>query len=223
MTAREAILRAIVTAGGRPQASPATITAEALDLLRSPEALRPALPSADVVESFVRRASGPKVGATVDRIAALADLPAALAGYLATRRLGGGIALQPSPKLAALDWAASGLLPGHPVDDGVAVTVAHWGIAETGSVVVHSAPDMPILHNFLAAVHIVALPVAAIVPHLEDYAAAARAAGDPAPRNACIITGASGTTDIEGSMVRGAHGPRHLHIILIDRPKAEPE
>jgi len=29
-----------------------------------------------------------------------------------------------------------------------------------------------------------------------------------------IITGASGTTDIEGILVRGAHGPRNLHIVI---------
>jgi L-lactate dehydrogenase complex protein LldG len=31
-----------------------------------------------------------------------------------------------------------------------------------------------------------------------------------------LITGASGTTDIEGSLVKGAHGPRDLHIVLVD-------
>ena len=33
-------------------------------------------------------------------------------------------------------------------------------------------------------------------------------------RNAILITGPSGTTDIEGSYVRGAHGPGFLHIII---------
>jgi L-lactate dehydrogenase complex protein LldG len=36
------------------------------------------------------------------------------------------------------------------------------------------------------------------------------------PRNLNLITGASGTTDIEGSYVRGAHGPRFLHVILVN-------
>ena len=80
----------------------------------------------------------------------------------------------------------------------------------------HSASDAPVLLNFLPAVHIVAVHASSIVAHLEDYAAAARRAGDPAPRNACLITGASGTTDIEGNLVLGAHGPRELHIIVID-------
>ena len=51
--------------------------------------------------------------------------------------------------------------------------------------------------------------------HLEDYAALAARAG-PAPRNVILITGASGTTDIEGSYVRGAHGPGFLHVVLLE-------
>jgi L-lactate dehydrogenase complex protein LldG len=32
-----------------------------------------------------------------------------------------------------------------------------------------------------------------------------------------LITGASGPADVEGSYVRGTHGPRHLHIVLVER------
>ena len=38
----------------------------------------------------------------------------------------------------------------------------------------------------------------------------------PAPLNVNLITGASGTTDIEGSYVRGAHGPSFLHVVLLE-------
>ena len=89
--------------------------------------------------------------------------------------------------------------------------LARWGIAETGSLVFHSGPDTPILLNFLPLHHIVALRAGTILAYLEDYAAAA----GPAPRNAVLITGVSGTTDIEGSYVRGAHGPRFLHVVMI--------
>ena len=41
--------------------------------------------------------------------------------------------------------------------------------------------------------------------------------GEPAPRNVNLVTGASGTTDIEGVLVRGAHGPRSLHVVVADR------
>jgi L-lactate utilization protein LutC len=43
------------------------------------------------------------------------------------------------------------------------------------------------------------------------------ATGEAAPRTIALVTGASGTTDIEASYVRGAHGPRFLHVVLIMR------
>ena len=35
------------------------------------------------------------------------------------------------------------------------------------------------------------------------------------PRNLSIVTGTSGTADIEAKNVRGAHGPRFMHLILV--------
>ncbi len=32
-----------------------------------------------------------------------------------------------------------------------------------------------------------------------------------------LIIGASGPADVEGSDVRGTHGSRHLHIVLVER------
>ncbi len=217
MTApREKILQKVTEALGRPSRDGSSIAAEASALIGEPAPARPELPSADIVESFLERITGPKVTATAERIAHLDSLPEAVARYLDANKLQASIAVQPKSDLATCDWAGAGIALGNTVDEGVAVGLAGWGIAETGSVVFHSGADTPILHSFLPAVHIVAVRAAQIVPHLEDYAAAARADGDPAPRNACLITGASGTTDIEGSLVKGAHGPRELHIIIID-------
>ncbi len=213
--ARKAILKAVTKALPPRKPDAAAIAAGARALIEEPQAARPELPLASLTESFAARVAGPKVGATVERILSIDELPGAVARYLAARKLPERIALQPSRTLTALDWAAAGLLLDDAVDDKVAVGIARWGIAETGSLVFHSAADMPVLFNFLPAVHIVAVHAASIVPYLEDYAAAARAAGDPAPRNVCLITGASGTTDIEGSFVRGAHGPRELHVIIV--------
>ncbi len=68
------------------------------------------------------------------------------------------------------------------------------------------------LNHFLPLHHIVAIGASSIGGNFEGYAATA---GAP-PRNVNIIVGASGTTNIEGSYVRGAHGPRFLHVVLID-------
>ena len=210
-TAREVILGAVAKAIGSRTGDNASIAREACALLEGARAA--AIAGRD--RQFRRSRTGPKVGATLHRVSSLTELPVAVAQFLAAKGLDPRICVQPAQALGDLDWSSAGIEHAMALDDGVAVGLARWGIAETGSLVFHSAADMPILFNFLPAVHIVAIHAGVIVPYLEDYAAAARAAGDAAPRNVCLITGASGTTDIEGSLVKGAHGPRELHVIVV--------
>ncbi len=170
----------------------------------------------DLIAAFAARVTGEKIGASLESVRTAADLPACVAAFIEQAAPGAPAAIQQTPSLLGLNWAAAGVDVANTVDDGVAVTAARWGIAETGSLVFHSAPDMPILMNFLPAIHIAVVWADTLVATLDDYAAAARAAGDPAPRNACLVTGASGTTDIEGRLVKGAHGPRLLHVIVVE-------
>jgi len=215
-SARQQILSAVAKAlpGKKPDAT--AIAEEARLFIGDLDAVRPALPLPNLTECFLQRVEGSKVGATVGRVASVLELPDAVARHLAARKLPARIALQPSSSLTSLDWSAAGIACDGVIDDGIVVGFARWGIAENATLVMHSASDAPVLLNFLPAVHIVAVHASSIVAHLEDYAAAARRAGDPAPRNACLITGASGTADIEANLVLGAHGPRELHIIVVD-------
>ncbi|MEK0085750.1 LutC/YkgG family protein [Benzoatithermus flavus] len=211
--ARATILQAVRAALGGAPADPGTIAAEAAALLADPDAIRPRLPPGDPVAAFAERVVSPKVDATLERIDRLDALPAAVARYLAAQALPPAVALQPAPELLALDWRGLEIRRSMSADEAVGVGLARFGIAETGSLVFHSGPDTPILFNFLPLHHVVALRADRILPYLEDYAAAA--ASEPAPRNVNLITGISGTTDIEGSYVRGAHGPRFLHVVLV--------
>jgi L-lactate dehydrogenase complex protein LldG len=216
MSARTAILKAVAKALPHRTQDAAEIAAKARFLIGNLNPVRPALPLPDLTGSFIQRAANPKVGATVARIPSLADFPKAVAQQLAASGRPLQAVMQPSAALTGFDWGGAGITLQSAIGGSVGIGIASWGIAETGSLVFHSAPDVPILHNFLPDVHIVAVRASSIVPHLEDYAAAARTRGDPAPRNAILITGASGTTDIEGNLVLGAHGPRELHVIVID-------
>lgn len=211
--ARETILAAVRAGLGGQRAAAAAIAAEARALLDAPELIRPALADPDLVAAFTARASAPAVGTTVERVGSLRELPDAVRRYLDRHGLGARIALQPASELRELDWAGLKTHASLAADEPVGVGIARWGIAETGSLVLHSGPDTPVLLAFLPLHHIVALPASTILPHLEDYAALA----SPAPRNANLITGASGTTDIEGSYVRGAHGPGFLHVVIVER------
>lgn len=217
MSAREAILGAVRAALGGRQVDAGLVAEEARRLLDDPDAIRPDLMRDDTVEAFVARASSAKlIGTSVERIGSLAAFPEAVARYLAAQGLPAELVLQPSPDLEALDWGRFRVRSEMAPDEPVGVGIARWGIAETGSLVLHSGADTPVLFAFLPLHHIVLVRAGTIVPYLEDYAAAFAATGERPPRNANIITGASGTTDIEGVLVRGAHGPRSLHIVVAE-------
>jgi L-lactate dehydrogenase complex protein LldG len=214
MAARASILAAVRAGLGGGRRDPEAIAAEAASLLASPELIRPHLPNTGLVKLFAERASAPKLGTTLERVATLSELAAAVRRYLEAHGLPSAIALQPAAELTGLDWQGIEVRTAIAPDEAVGVGLARWGIAETGSLVLHSGPDTPVLLAFLPLHHIVAVRADSIVAHLEDYATLAAQA--PPPRNVNIITGASGTTDIEGSYVRGAHGPGFLHVVLVE-------
>jgi L-lactate dehydrogenase complex protein LldG len=210
---RDRILAAVRSGLGGPRRDPAAIAAEADTLLAEPGTIRPGLAAGTLVESFCVKAE--VLGTTTDQVAALDQVPAAVGRYLAAHGLPPSAAIQQTAELASLRWDTAAADAEVAPDQTAAVGLARCGIAETGSIVVHAAPDTPVLLAFLPLHHIVVLQAGCILPHLEDYAALLDDDG-PHPRNAVLITGPSGTTDIEGSYVRGAHGPGFVHVILVD-------
>jgi L-lactate dehydrogenase complex protein LldG len=213
MSAREAIFAEIRKAR-RDRATPAAIAAEAQACSEAMKKTLPAPEEDELAALFTARASSEKVGASVERVPTLADLPSAVARYVAANGLAPDFSLQPDLRLQNLAWGQ--LHPGAPLrpDSALAVGIALCGVAETGSLVFHSAPEAPTLYEFLPLHHLVALDAKTLLPRLEDYAAFAR--GLAVPRNVNLVTGASGTTDIEGVLARGAHGPGRLHIVIFD-------
>lgn len=215
MSARDDILAAVgVSAVGGTAPSTDEIERESAALLARVAALRPPRMTAAAAEVFRTRVTAPAVGATVCDVDSLAQVPAAVHTYLAERNLPARIALQPHPRLLELDWSGINTHRDIAVDEAASVCIAPYAVAETGSLALRSGPDMPVLFAFLPLHHIVVLEARNIVPWLEDCAALE--ARQPAPHKLILVTGPSGTTDIEGTLVRGAHGPAHLHIVLVD-------
>jgi L-lactate dehydrogenase complex protein LldG len=169
------------------------------------------------IDLFVAMAE--EVQTTVERVASLADVPAAVAQYLASENLPAELVMAPDPALDAIPWDERPLLrlrrgkaaPG----DHVSVTPAFAGIAETGTLMVTSGPETPTTLNFLPDTHIVVLRADQVLPHYEEGWSRLRARG-PMPRTVNFITGPSRTGDIEQRIQLGAHGPRRLHIVLVD-------
>lgn len=95
------------------------------------------------------------------------------------------------------------------------ITGADAALAESGSVVLVSGPGRPRMASLVPLAHIAVLRTSQIVrtlPHL----IAARPALTAAGSNLVVVTGPSRTADIEMTLTLGVHGPRHLHVVLID-------
>lgn len=202
MSARERILARL---GGGTERIPSDA---ARALLQAPE--RPQIDALHLAESFAAALAAPSVSATLERVAAQDAVPAAVRAYLDRSGYAGGLYLPPDPALTALDWRGVAIEATCPIDGGAALAIATAAVAETGTLVLDTAPAAPMLPNFLALHHIVLVRHETIVAHLEDVPAPAAP-----PRARYWITGVSGTTDIEGQYVRGAHGPRFLHVLMI--------
>jgi L-lactate dehydrogenase complex protein LldG len=95
--------------------------------------------------------------------------------------------------------------------------VAHL-IAETGSVVMATAPHEPRSLSLLPPVHIALARREQILPDLFDlFDLFSPVSGAPEPPSCLtLITGPSKTGDIELKLVTGVHGPGELHVILTE-------
>ena len=184
----------------------------------------------DVVERFVakmieksatveRLASMDEVGPAVQRfmLAAVAPPRLRVAGALmgATQGATHGVT---TVAQAGITWP-----PGIEVLSGAAqredmtsLTPCFAAVAESGGIATLSGPATPSTLNFVPDNHIVLVQVAQVLPHFEDLWALWRASGRPMPRTVNIISGPSRTADIEQTIQLGAHGPRRLHILLVN-------
>jgi len=220
---REAILGAIRRSLKRGPDDRTAKAAVAQRLSGHPRGLVPArsqIPPDAQVDLFVAQAT--EQSATVHRVADRESVPAAVVAYLKAENLPAAVRMAPDPALEALPWDGQALLEvarGPAVEsDQVSVTAAHSAVAETGTLVLHSAATAPTTLNFLPETHIVVLEAAAVVGAYEDVWDRLRAARGAAllPRTVNFITGPSRSADIEQTLQLGAHGPRRLHIILVD-------
>ena len=185
------------------------------------------LPPRGQVELFVKMAE--TVNATVARVKQAADVPAAIADYMSQLNLPARLVRAPDPALDALPWSERPLLEtrrGIAEDsDPVGVTACFAAVAETGTLMLHSGAAGPTRNNFLPDTHVVVLRASQMVAAYEDgwdklRAAYSRDGGFAMPRTVNFITGPSRTADIEQKIELGAHGPRRLHIVLIDDGEA---
>jgi L-lactate dehydrogenase complex protein LldG len=172
------------------------------------------------IELFVSMAK--EVEATVTRVSSPEAVPEAVARYLAAENLPAELVMAPDPRLDAIPWHSWPLLRIRrgraEAQDRVSVTPCQFAIAETGTLMLVSGPQTPTTLNFLPETHIVVVRGDQIVATYEEAWHGLRAVRGKGmlPRTINFITGPSRTADIEQHIELGAHGPRRLHIVLVE-------
>ena len=165
----------------------------------------------DLVALFVERVEDYR--ATVTRCTE-ADLEATVAAAVAGRT----VVVPAGLGLAVPDSVVDDSLSAVELDAvGAVVTAARLGIAETGTIVLDHAADqgrraislVPDLHVCVVRADQVVADVPDAMPLL-----------DPA-RPLTWISGPSATSDIELDRVEGVHGPRTLHVVLVEGPRVD--
>jgi L-lactate utilization protein LutC len=93
----------------------------------------------------------------------------------------------------------------------VGVTNAICGLADTGSILIVDGAGDPLKASLLPEIHIAVLKSSNILPSLPDAM--------PLVKNtsaAVFITGPSRTADIEMTLTIGVHGPKEIHVFVVD-------
>lgn len=224
---RETILRRIRTVLG-PKREPVRSRAVAARLAAPPRHPRPAFAELTGPERETRLIQCLETqGATVISIPDLAALPAAVATLLTSpqgERERHPLFIADDSRLSALPWPTGAAprrwTPGETLGDGYAtLTHAEAAVAETGTLVLASSPASPASLAFLPEVHLVALARDTIAASFESaFARLVAAAPGRLPRAINLVSGPSRTGDIGGRIVKGAHGPRRLIVIVYGPP-----
>jgi L-lactate dehydrogenase complex protein LldG len=219
--ARDAVLERLRQSLHRrgPGASEARRTVEARLAARAPGPI-PARGDLDLegrIKLFTTQAEA--VQATVRRVRHYDALPGAIERYLRERNLPLRLVMASAPLLGEIAWQDSMLSwrtgrPGN--DDAIGLTLAFAGIAETGTLMLRSAAETPTMLAFLPETSLVVLPAARVLRAYEDGLRLLRDEHGALPRSINFITGPSRSGDIEQTLQLGAHGPRRLHILIVE-------
>jgi L-lactate dehydrogenase complex protein LldG len=105
------------------------------------------------------------------------------------------------------------------IEAEIGITMADYAIADTGTLVLVSGGEQHRLISLMPPVHVCVLDPARITASANDMMSMLREqfySGDTGkPQATTFITGPSRTADIEHTVTLGVHGPREVHILLL--------
>jgi len=156
--------------------------------------------------------------------------PEELAATIAAQLTASGRRRFVAPPGLPAEWLAEGLE--WKIDDGLTageveqcegvVTECFCGVAESGTIVLHhSETEGRRVITLLPDWHLCVVRASQIVETLPEYFARAGSEGarehgsEWLPRLVTWISGPSATADIEMTRIKGVHGPRFLHVIVV--------
>lgn len=96
----------------------------------------------------------------------------------------------------------------------VGITVPDWAVAESATVVELSGNGRPRSISLVPSMHIALLRLDNMLANLSELYALLKQETHEDPF--VFISGPSKTADIEAHMVHGAHGPKEMHVVVID-------
>jgi L-lactate dehydrogenase complex protein LldG len=161
-----------------------------------------------------------KQAAEVARVATPEDAVHAIASYLSSNNLPPRLRIGADLRLAALPWKAawdiSRVYGRAEPSDKACLSRAIVAAAETGTLFLVSGADNPTTLNFLPEFHMVLVKASDIVGSYEEaWDRLRKIYGERTlPRTVNMISGPSRTADIEQTIVRGAHGPGRLYVLI---------
>jgi L-lactate dehydrogenase complex protein LldG len=222
MTAREEIFAGIrrslgVTGTERTRRD---IVAERLE--RAPKGVIPARGQvADGERMALFRREAELALATVAEVESPSDVPQAVAAFLRNHNLPANVRMGEDLRLRAMPWGDIALEVTHGPSGGAdlnGVSHAFGGVAETGTLALVSGPENPSTLNFLPDNHIVVVAAKDLVGDYEGMWDRIRATFGKGrmPRTVNLVTGPSRSGDIEQTLLLGAHGPRRLHVVVVN-------
>lgn len=104
----------------------------------------------------------------------------------------------------------------------IGVTAADFCLADTATLVLRNRPGQPRAAALIPSIHIAVITRDQVIRDMKELFALLRwderYRGEGLSNYLSFISGPSKTADIEATMVHGAHGPREVHLIVIDAP-----
>lgn len=102
----------------------------------------------------------------------------------------------------------------------VGFTHAEWGISETATLVIDSTSEDLRIATMLSETHVALVKKSRIVPDAMALEEELTKLLGAAPRYVAFISGASRTADIERVLTIGVHGPRELHLLVLEEKRS---